>query len=75
MTGQLDSFNPPALAATVAAGLPTAWTLAVPGQTHNVLGFAECVITARNEWQFDPTSPPDERACERAPPITFALDA
>ncbi len=74
LPGQFDSFSPPALAEAQAARLPMAWTIGVPGQTHNTLGFAECAITARNQWVQDPTTPPDQDACEAAPPLDFGTD-
>ena len=75
LPGQFDSFSPPAVAEAHAATLPMAWTIAVPGQTHNTLGFAECAITARNQWAQDPTTPPDENACRAAPPLAFSTDS
>ena len=75
LPGQFDSFSPPAVAEAQAARLPMAWTIAVPGQTHNTLGFAECAITARNQWAQDPTTPPDEDACRAAPPLAFSTDS
>jgi pimeloyl-ACP methyl ester carboxylesterase len=74
LPGQFDSFSQPTLAEAQAARLPMAWTIAVPGQTHNTLGFAECAITARNQWAQDPTTPPDEDARRAAPPHTFSTD-
>ena len=62
-SGQFDSFSPPAVVEAQAARLPMAWTIEVPGQTHNTLGFAECAITARNHWAQAPTTPPDVDAC------------
>ncbi len=41
LPGRFDSFSPPAVAEAQAARLPMAWTIAVLGQTHNTLGFAE----------------------------------
>jgi pimeloyl-ACP methyl ester carboxylesterase len=72
LPGQFDSFSPPLVAEAQTARLPMAWTIGVPGQTHNTLGFAECAITARNQWARDPTTPPDEDACRTAPPLDFS---
>jgi pimeloyl-ACP methyl ester carboxylesterase len=72
LAGQFDSFSPPDVAEAQAARLPMAWTITVPGQTHNTLGFAECVSTAREQWRQDPTTPPDEEACRAAPPLAFS---
>ena len=75
LPGQFDSFSPPATAQAQAALLPMAWSIVVPGQTHNTLGFAECAITARNQWVQDPTTPPGENACGAAPPLAFSTDS
>ena len=75
LPGQFDSFSPPAVAKAHTAPLPMAWTIPVPGQTHNTLGFAECAITARNQWAQEPTVPPDEDACRSASPLAFSTDS
>ena len=67
LPGQFDSFSPPAVAEAQAARLPLASTIAVPGQTHNTLGFADCAITARNEWAQDPTDPARRGRLSRRP--------
>ena len=67
LAGRLDSFTSvPDLSAS-AARLPHAWVLTVAGQTHNVLGFADCAITARNDWVARPTGSPDPAACATRP--------
>jgi hypothetical protein len=71
MSGQFDSFSPPAVTRAEAAWLEHAWSLVVRGQTHNVLGFDDCIIGVRNRWTFAPTHPPDSRACTDTPAITF----
>jgi pimeloyl-ACP methyl ester carboxylesterase len=60
LSGQFDSFSPPPVAKEAVKGYGTAWALAVPGQTHNTLGFTECPITIRNQWIRNPMSPPDD---------------
>lgn len=72
MSGSLDSFSPPAttLTAANALGLQTA-VLEVPGGIHNVLGFYECAITARNTWTRDPSHSLPADACANAPQIDF----
>ena len=75
LPGQFDSFSPPAVAKKQAARLPRAWTIEVPGQTHNTLGFATCVLTEREHWRQDPTVPPSEGACASAPPLDFNVDS
>lgn len=75
LSGQFDSFSPPSLAARVAERLPTAWSFTVPAQTHNVLGYSQCVIDIRNKWRRQPTSPPEVDGCASTPPLTFATDA
>jgi pimeloyl-ACP methyl ester carboxylesterase len=74
LPGQLDSFSPPALAETEASRLHKAWSIEVPGQTHNTLGFADCAVNARNHWAQAPTRPPDPDACRSAPPLAFATE-
>ena len=37
---------------------PHAYLVAVPGQTHNAIGFDDCPIMIRNAWVDQPTSPP-----------------
>jgi hypothetical protein len=63
LTGEYDSFARPEWARTWAATLgPTSWSVAIAGQTHNVLGSSDCAISLRNEWRANPTQPP-ERTC------------
>jgi pimeloyl-ACP methyl ester carboxylesterase len=71
MSGQFDSFSSPAVTSAEAARLAHAWPLVIPGQTHNVLGFNDCVIGIRNQWTFAPTRPPESRTCTDTPAITF----
>jgi TAP-like protein len=42
LVGQLDSYSSAAEARQVAAILPQAWVIEVPGLTHNALGFSDC---------------------------------
>ncbi len=67
MTGQFDSYSDPATVHAQAGQLSRAWQVTVPGQTHNVLGFAECMISTRDQWTFSPTRPPATDACTTAP--------
>ncbi|WP_157598593.1 alpha/beta hydrolase [Phycicoccus sp. Root101] len=72
LTGDLDSFSPPATVRDAADRLgPVASVLLVPGGIHNVLGFYECAITARNNWTRRPTQPTSNDACHTAPAVTF----
>lgn len=72
MSGELDSFSPPATTRDAARRLgPTAFVLNVPSGIHNVLGFYECAISARNQWTRQPQQPPPNNACENAARITF----
>jgi pimeloyl-ACP methyl ester carboxylesterase len=64
--GQFDSFSPVSEARNVAATLPSAWVVEVPGQTHNAIGFSDCPIGIRNAWVFDPTEPPADTSCLRS---------
>ncbi len=73
ITGQFDSYSDPATvqAQAQAGQLSRAWQVTVPGQTHNVLGFAECAITTRNQWTLRPTRPPATDSCATAPGPQF----
>ena len=72
MSGSLDSFSPPTTTLTAAKALgPQTSGLEVPGGIHNVLGFYECAITARNTWTRNPTQPAPADACTKAPHIDF----
>jgi pimeloyl-ACP methyl ester carboxylesterase len=65
MSGELDPFSPPRATTARAASLGTpGWPVVVPGQTHNVLGFLQCVIDLRNTWVEHPSAPPDSAGCE-----------
>jgi hypothetical protein len=70
-SGQFDSYSSPAATRAEAARLEHAWPLIVPGQTHNALGFNDCIIGIRNHWTFSPTHPPESRTCTDTPAITF----
>ena len=71
LSGSLDLFSPPVSTRAAAAGLgPQAHILEIPSGTHNVLGFSECAITARNDWAQHPTEPPGD-ACVGAPLTDF----
>jgi pimeloyl-ACP methyl ester carboxylesterase len=72
MSGSLDSFSPPATTLTAAHEMGSQTSvLEVPGGIHNVLGFYDCAITARNNWSRNPTQPAPTDACAKAPGITF----
>jgi pimeloyl-ACP methyl ester carboxylesterase len=71
MSGSLDSFSPPADTRDAASAMgPGVHVLEVPGGTHNVLGFSECAITARNAWSHD-LAAPSGQACAGAPQVQF----
>ena len=58
LPGQFDSFTDRAWAEAYADGSGGSVQLLVgPAQTHNTLGFSECVISARNTWVVDPDDP------------------
>ena len=71
MSGSLDSFSPPATTQTATTFGPQTSFLEVPGGIHNVLGFYECAITARNTWSREPARPAPNDACDNAPAIHF----
>lgn len=70
MSGQFDSFSPPALTNARAADFGTATSVTVPGTTHNVLGFADCALTIRNEWTFAPTVPVSQ-TCDQSTQLRY----
>ena len=59
MSGGLDSFSRPEWSRWLADRLgPSAWSVAIPGHTHNVLGSSECAITLRDAWRdLSPAAP------------------
>jgi len=63
LIGQFDSYSSAREARQVAATLPRAWVVQVPGHTHNALGFSDCPIGIRNAWFRDPISPPQNTTC------------
>jgi hypothetical protein len=68
ISGQLDSFSSPSLGAALAGRQPHAWAVTVAGQTHNVLGFSDCAISARNAWTLRPRHAPDFTGCRPTAP-------
>ncbi|MFT4108610.1 alpha/beta hydrolase [Propionicimonas sp.] len=63
LSGGLDSFSRPEWSADLAARLgDRAWSIAIPGHTHNVLGSSECAIALRDEWRAAPPAAPT-RSC------------
>ena len=71
LAGSLDSFSPLSETRSAAGTLgPQAHVLEIRGGTHNVLGFSECAIAARNDWARDPGHAPGT-ACADAPPVDF----
>ena len=73
-TGQLDSTSPLPLAEAAASSFETPYVFEVPGQTHNVMGFAHCTIEIRNAWIDDPASPPEDSGCLTELRTVFASD-
>ncbi len=71
ISGQFDSFSQPEITLAQAQRHTRAWPLVAPGQTHNVLGFDDCVIGLRNTWTFTPTQEPESSACTDTPAIKF----
>jgi pimeloyl-ACP methyl ester carboxylesterase len=63
LAGELDSFTPYAPIAESLSGRPAAYLLSVPTQTHNVIGFADCVVAIRNAWVDRPDAPPADTSC------------
>jgi hypothetical protein len=62
LSGEYDSFARPEWARAWAARLaPNAWSVTIPGHTHNVLGSSDCAISLRNDWRNNPTRPPSRQ--------------
>lgn len=60
MSGGLDSFSRPEWSERLAHLLgPTAWSVAIPGHTHNVLGSSQCAISVRDRWRRNPPAAPE----------------
>lgn len=72
LPGQFDSYSPPSVAASTTDTLGTSWVVAVPGQTHNTLGFHDCPIEIRNAWNLDPVSAPEDGCLASMPAVDFA---
>jgi hypothetical protein len=72
LVGQFDSYSSAAQARQVAATLPRAWVVQVPGSTHNALGFSDCPLAIRNTWVQAPTSPPQDTSCLESLRVSFA---
>jgi pimeloyl-ACP methyl ester carboxylesterase len=63
LAGQFDSFAPGVLLTQSLSVLSRAYFVIVPAQTHNVLGFTECVLAIRNAWLDHPEAPPADTSC------------
>jgi len=50
---------------------PYAYLVAVPGESHNAMGFDDCPITIRNAWVNQPTSPPATDCLATMPAYQF----
>jgi pimeloyl-ACP methyl ester carboxylesterase len=72
LVGQFDSYSSATEARQVAAMLPKAWVVQVPGSTHNALGFSDCPIGIRNAWVQHPTAPPQNTNCLHKLRVSFA---
>jgi hypothetical protein len=68
MSCQFDSFGSPALTHARAADFETATSITVPGNSHNVLGLADCALTIRNEWTNAPTDAVSQ-TCDQRPQL------
>jgi pimeloyl-ACP methyl ester carboxylesterase len=70
LRGVLDPYS--ASLADVRATDPTSrtlFTVQVPNQTFNALGYNECPRSIRNAWIDDPTTPPDTSCLSGIPEI------
>jgi pimeloyl-ACP methyl ester carboxylesterase len=73
LRGALDPYSAPlGDVAKAVAGLDSVYTLEIPNQSYNALGFTECPAAIRNAWIDAPTAPPADTTClARIPPIEF----
>ena len=73
MRGTLDPYSASlADVRTVAGGNPMLWTLAIPNQSYNILGYDDCPRAIRSAWIDNPTDPPADTTClNRIPKITL----
>ncbi|MCA9712295.1 MAG: alpha/beta hydrolase, partial [Myxococcales bacterium] len=67
LSGELDSFSRPEWNEIWVSQLGSrAFSVTIPGQTHNVLGFSECALAVRAAWRENPAAPPNSRLCDRS---------
>jgi pimeloyl-ACP methyl ester carboxylesterase len=71
LVGQFDAFVPDLLMTQSLSSRLNTHLVRVPGQTHNVIGFAECAIAIRNSWVDHPEAPPADTSCLATLKITF----
>ena len=71
MRGALDPYSAPLTDVTAAVGGSTnVFSLEIPNQSYNVLGFTECPRVIRNAWVDAPTAPPADTSClGQIPPV------
>ena len=66
LTGEYDSFSRPEWAKAWVRRLGNrAWSVTIPGQTHNVLGSSACAVAIRDAWRLHPSRQPDT-SCARS---------
>lgn len=69
LRGEFDPYSASlADVAKAAAGAPTLFTLDIPNQTYNTLGYTECPRSIRNAWIDAPTATPADTSCLAAIP-------
>lgn len=74
MHGPFDPFSSPAseLHAAV-SGSANVFSLEIPNQSYNALGYTDCAVGIRNSWVDTPTAPPADTSClGLIPPIPLA---
>ncbi len=73
MRGTLDPYSASlADVRAVAGSNPMLWTLAIPNQSYNILGYDDCPRAIRSAWIDNPTGPPADTTClNRIPTITL----
>jgi hypothetical protein len=72
--GAFDPYSTPVSEISNAtAGLANVFTLEIPNQSYNALGYDECPVSIRNAWIDAPTAPPAKTSClGQIPAISLA---
>jgi hypothetical protein len=62
--GAFDPFSAPLSEVSKAvSGMANVFTLEIPNQSYNALGYTECPVAIRNAWIDAPTAPAADTSC------------